>query len=207
MTSLVAAKVDSIFIFIIGISFLLLLGITIAMVWFIIRYRRDKHPTPVHVEEKAWLEISWTVLPTLLVLAMFWFGYDGFKLMRTVPLGAMPVTVHARMWDWSFEYENGVTTSKLFVPVGKPVKLLLRSKDMIHGFYLPAFRVKEDVVPGKENYTWFEPLIEGEFDVFCSVYCGERHSFMMTKAVVVDEGLFRSWYDSNGALPLPGAGQ
>ena len=198
MNSLVAGQVDNAFVMIIAISVILLAAITAAMIYFIIKYHWRKHPTAEHVEEKPWLEITWTTIPTILVLGMFWFGYDGFRMMRTVPDGAMTVKVTARMWSWSFEYANGITSDKLYVPIKKPVKLLLTSLDVIHGFYLPAFRIKEDVVPGKENYLWFEPLIKGEFDIFCSQYCGQRHSYMLTKAVVIEEADFKKWYDNGG---------
>ena len=107
---------------------------------------------PADIEGSTWLEVTWTVIPTLLVLTMFYYGLTGFNFLKKVPEGAMVVKVIARQWSWLFQYENGAKDSELRVPVGKPVKLILTSQDVIHGFYMPAFRIKQDVVPGMTNY-------------------------------------------------------
>jgi cytochrome c oxidase subunit II len=188
------ATVDPIFMFLFAACLVLLLGITVAMVWFVIRYRRSRHPEPTsQVHGSVLLEITWTLLPALLVLAMFYYGWSGYLSLRHVPPGALPVQATARMWSWSFSYPNGRTSSKLYVPVGKPVVVTLVSKDVLHGFYLPAFRVKRDVVPGMKNNVWFMADKPGSYDLFCSQYCGTGHSSMITTVEAVAPAEFEEW--------------
>ena len=202
--SSIAATVDNIFFFIVGISVVLLVAITFLMVYFIIKYRRSKNIPPANIEGHTLLEVTWTVVPTILVMAMFYYGWVGFKEMRTVPKGAAVVKVTGRMWSWSFEYENGRQTKVLKLPVGKPVKLELKSLDVIHAFYVAAFRVKEDVVPGLNNYISFTPTIVGTYDAQCAEYCGLRHSYMMAKVEVMPEKDFQEWYSANGKVAKAG---
>lgn len=196
----IVQSVDNTFLMIVSISVVLLLGITAAMIFFVVRYRRSKHPEPALIDGNVWLEVTWTLIPLALVLAMFYYGYEGFALMRNVPEGAFEVKVTARMWDWSFEYPNGVKTEKLYVPVDRPIKLLLHSLDVIHSFYMPAFRVKEDVVPGKESYLWFKPQTLGPAEIFCAEYCGQRHSYMMSEVIVMEQEKFDAWYQGQAEL-------
>lgn len=189
-----SASVDSIFLFIMGISLVLLIGVTGTMVYFAVKYRRSKHPRAENIEGNLVLEIVWTVIPTLLVLATFWVGWKGFVYMRTVPADAMLVKVAGSMWKWHFTYENGAAGGILNVPVNKPVKLVITSTDVLHSLSIPAFRVKEDAVPGRENYLWFRPDVTGSYDLFCTEYCGMGHSAMITKVEVMPEEDFQKWY-------------
>ena len=121
----------------------------------------------------------------------------------------MVVKVIARQWSWLFQYENGAQDTELRVPIGKPVKLLLTSQDVIHGFYAPAFRIKQDAVPGMTNYLWFQATQTGTYDVMCSQYCGLEHSHMLTKIVVLPEEEFTKWYQSQKekvAVKVPSLG-
>ena len=188
--------IDPVFMFLFGACLVLLLGITAAMAIFVFRYHRSRAPQPTsQVESSLWLEIVWTLLPTLLVLAMFWYGWKEYLVLRTVPKGAMEVTATARMWSWSFAYPNGTTSPKLYVPVGMPVRVNLVSKDVIHGFFLPAFRVKRDVVPGMTNYAWFVADKPGSYDLFCSQYCGTGHSAMITTVEALPVKEFEEWLE------------
>ena len=193
-TGISGRVVDNVFLYILVICVFLLALITFLMVYFVIRYRREKHPQPADIEGSTWLEVTWTVIPTLIVLTMFYYGLTGFQFLKKVPEGAMVVKVIARQWSWLFQYENGIEDPELRVPVGKPVKLLLTSQDVIHGFYAPAFRIKQDAVPGMTNYLWFQPTETGTFDVMCSQYCGLEHSHMLTKIIVLPEKEFTTWY-------------
>lgn len=200
-----SSSVDGVFLFIVGISLVLLVGVTGTMVWFAIRYRRSKHPRAENIEGNLALEIVWTVLPTLLVLAIFWVGWKGFVFMRTVPDDAMLVKVTARMWSWHFTYENGAASEILKLPVNRPVKLSITSADVLHSLSIPAFRVKEDAVPGRETYLWFQPDVTGAYDLFCTEYCGTGHSAMITKVEVMPEQDFAAWYRTAQEQAVAGA--
>jgi len=186
--------VDPVFIFIFGACLVLLLGITATMLVFVFRYHRSRAPEPTSQSSgNIWLEITWIVLPSILVLAMFYYGWAGYLSLRNVPKNALPVTATARMWSWSFTYANGKTSSKLYVPVGKPILVNLVSMDVLHGFYLPAFRVKRDVVPGMKNHAWFVATKAGSYDLFCSQYCGLGHSAMISSVEALPEPQFAAW--------------
>jgi len=182
--------------FIFGACLVMLVGITVAMLFFVVRYHRSRAPEPTSQREGSlWLEAVWTVLPTLLVLAMFYYGWSGYLTLRQVPKGALQATAVARMWAWSFKYENGRTSDKLYVPVGRPVQVNLESRDVLHGFYLPAFRIKRDAVPGMKNHVWFVATKPGSYDIFCSQYCGTGHSAMISTVEAVPEAQFKSWLE------------
>ena len=186
--------VDPVFKFIFGACLLLLGGITATMIWFVVRYRRSRAPQPTsQAAGNIWLETVWIVLPSILVMAMFYYGWAGYLALRTVPKDALPVTATARMWSWSFSYANGRTSSKLYVPVGKPVVVDLVSGDILHGFFIPAFRVKRDVVPGMKNHAWFVAEKAGSYDLFCSQYCGKDHSAMITTVEALSAEEFTEW--------------
>jgi cytochrome c oxidase subunit 2 len=183
-----------VFFFIVGIAVTFLFLNTAVMIYFVIRYSRKRNPNPEDVKENLSIEVLWTVIPTILVLAIFFVGWKGFQYMRTVPPDAMPVKVTARQWSWLFEYENGKQESVLRVPVRKPVKLLITSADVLHSLYIPAYRIKEDCVPGRQTYLWFLPDELGSYDLFCTEYCGVGHSAMITKVEVLTEEDFDVWY-------------
>jgi cytochrome c oxidase subunit 2 len=185
--------VDLAFKIIFGISLFFLVGITTVMLYFVIRYNRKRHPHALQIKDNIILEITWITIPLILVLLMFYYGYVAFSPMRNVPKDAIPITVIGKMWVWTFEYEGGKQSPVLVVPINKAVKLNLHSEDVIHSLYIPAFRIKEDVVPGKKNYMWFIAQQPGEYDVLCTVYCGLRHSYMETKTKVVSEAEYAAW--------------
>lgn len=185
--------VDFAFLFILAISFLFLIGLTATVIIFIVKYNRTKHPEAVQMNDNFTLEIVWTVIPLVLVLFMFYYGYIGYMPMRNAPAESFLVKAEGRMWDFEFTYPNGKKSKDLFIPVNKPVKVLLYSKDVIHGFYIPAFRVKEDMVPGKENFVWFVANQVGAYEILCTVYCGLRHSMMESKTNVMEDADFEKW--------------
>jgi cytochrome c oxidase subunit 2 len=187
--------VDDSFIFIIIISVFLLIGITAAMIYFVFRYSEKNNPNPDQtLTGNTTLEVLWTIIPLLLVLAMFFYGWIGFKDMRNIPPDAMVVKVTGKMWLWSFEYDNKKTSDTiLYLPVGKNVKFDLHSADVVHSFYVPAFRVKEDCVPNRVNYMWFNATQIGTYDILCAEYCGMNHSYMLGKVIIVPENEFKEW--------------
>jgi cytochrome c oxidase subunit 2 len=189
-----ADKVDAAFSYLLWIEVALLVLVTSAMVLFIIRYNRKKRKESENIEGSLLLEIIWTVVPVLIVLVMFYIGWKSFISIRKVPKEVMTINVTAQQWYWHFSYENGKQSGILRVPVGKPIKMLLTSMDVIHSFYIPAFRIKEDCVPKMQTYLWFTPTEVGSYDIFCTEYCGLGHSGMITKAVVMPEKEFYEWY-------------
>jgi cytochrome c oxidase subunit 2 len=191
--------VDYAFLFIGGFAVFFLLSFTGIMIYFIIKYNRNRNPKATQIKDNVLLEITWTTLPVLLVLFMFYIGWQGFLPMRQDPKNAMHVTAVARMWKWSFEYPGNKVSDTLVLPINKAVRVNLFSKDVIHGFFVPAFRIKEDVVPGKKNYCWFIPGELGDFDLLCSAYCGVDHSYMSAIIRIVPDIQFEKWMT---ALPV-----
>jgi cytochrome c oxidase subunit II len=202
--STAADRVDTVFLAITAVCVVFLVLITSLMVYFVIKYNRKRHPKGEDIEGNTLLEIVWTATPTVLFLFMFYFGWTNFDYDRSVPRDAMVVNVTARQWAYSFTYPNGKQTTQLFLALNKPAKMNLHSLDVIHGFYIPAFRIKEDVVPGRDNYTWFTPTKLGSFDIMCTVICGVDHANMLSKAVVVPVPDFERWYFGGEDAPLPG---
>jgi len=189
-----AQAVDNVLIYIFGFSLLLLLGITVVTIYFVIKYRRSKYPEPTSQVEGSWLlEITWTVLPTIIVMTMFWYGWTNYVGLRAVPEGALQVNATARMWSWQFEYPNGRKERKLYVPVNTPIKVQLHSVDVIHSFFLPAFRIKRDIVPKIDSYVWFQAPETGSFDIFCAEYCGVGHADMITSVEVLSKEEYAQW--------------
>ncbi|WP_282037295.1 cytochrome c oxidase subunit II [Saccharicrinis aurantiacus] len=188
------SEVDSAFVFIFGISLFFLFAITIVMVYYVFRYRKSKNPKATHIEGNHKLEIIWTVIPTILVVIMFYYGWAGWKSQREVPEDAMTIKSIARMWSFGFEYENGVTTDTLYVPIHQPINLDLVAVDVLHSIYIPAFRIKQDMVPGKPDFIWFESGKIGEYEIFCAEYCGLRHSLMKTAVKVLSQEDYDAWY-------------
>ena len=179
---------------ILGISVFFLVGITATMIYFVIRYNKKRNPKASNIKGNHMLEIIWTVIPTILVLVMFYYGWAGFKPMRKAPADAMVITAHGQMWSWSFEYDDGRRSENLVIPVNQPIKLEMISHDVIHSLYIPAYRIKEDVVPGQDSWMWFKGLETGTFDIFCAEYCGQRHSYMLSKLEVLTREEYDKWY-------------
>lgn len=200
------AGTDTAFVVVIGISMIFLIGITATMIWFIYRYNKKRNPVATQIHGSTTLEIVWTVIPTILVMFMFYYGWAGYAPMRYAPDDAMKVRATARMWSWTFEYENGIKTDTLYVPLDKAVALDLISLDVIHSLYIPAFRVKEDMVPGKTNKMWFIGQNVGNYELFCAEYCGLSHSYMFTEVSVMPQKDFDDWYakmaDTTGQAAL-----
>jgi cytochrome c oxidase subunit 2 len=193
----------TLFIFLVALFFLV--GITATMLYFVFRYNKKRHPKSEHIEGNLSLEIIWTVIPLILVLIMFFYGWTNWKMMKSPPKNAFTITSTARMWSWSFKYPNGTVTDTLFVPTNKAVIVNVISDDVIHSLYIPAFRVKQDVVPGNKNFLWFIAQKEGSYDLFCAEYCGLRHAYMTTAVVAMPDQTFDKWYkESANPAAIPG---
>lgn len=195
--------VDNAFIFILGISFFFLIGITLTMIIFIYRYNQKKNPKATPVKDSIALELTWTIIPIILVLGMFYYGYVGWIPMKRPPEEGIKVTANARMWNFNFRYENGRVSDKLYVPIDTAILVRLNALDVLHSFYIPAFRIKEDMVPGlKGNRTWFEATKIGTYTIFCSEYCGLQHSYMLSEVVVMEKDEYWEWYNDTTAVAM-----
>jgi len=187
-------KVDSAFFFIVAAAAILLVLVMIVMIAFLIKYRRERHPEPEAVKESVLLEVVWTVIPLGLVMVMFYFGWVDFEYIRNPPPDAMEVDVTARQWSWLFHYANGSEDDVLRVPANQPVKLIMTSVDVLHCLFIPAFRIKEDCVPGLKTHLWFNANEPGTYEIFCSEYCGVGHSHMRSSVIVLSQNDFDTWY-------------
>ena len=194
--STIAPGVDAVYYGVYWTCVVLFAGIAVATAYFVIKYR---HRESVHHESAAGhstaLELTWTIIPTLIVLMMFYFGFRGYMNMAVEPPNPYEVIVTARTWNWGFSYPNGVASDdgKLHIPVNTPIRFVLSSADVIHSMFVPAFRIKRDAVPGRFNRFWVEATKTGEFDLYCTEYCGKNHSTMLTKVVVHTPDDFQRW--------------
>ncbi len=175
---------------------------------FLFRFRRStpKIPLTPKVSAPRWLELL--VIGGLLSLFGLWWviGFAQYRTMQDPPADAIPIYVTAKQWMWKFAYPSGPTaTDELVVPVGQPVKLIMTSRDVIHSFFVPAFRVKQDVIPGRAVTTWFEATEPGNYDILCTQYCGTRHSFMRAQVIALAAEDYARWLDAARA-PLVQAG-
>lgn len=191
-------QVDQAFYVILGISVVLLFAITAVMIYFVIKYRRSKNPEPADIREHLGLEIIWTVIPTLIVIGMFIFGWSSYTGLRDVPDGAIEIDVEGQMFSWLFIYPDDVESEdELVVPLGKPIKLNITSLDVLHSFYIPAFRAKVDAVKGMNTYVWFYADKIGIYDILCTEYCGLEHAEMLATLRIVSQEDYLEWLEEN----------
>jgi cytochrome c oxidase subunit II len=189
-----AHHVDAVYAFLLWSSLfsgIIMLG---GMAYFLLKYRRktDKDKTP-YITHNHTLEFLWSFLPLVLFMVMFAWGAVVYYWQRKMPEGALEVLVTARQWSWEFEYRNGKQDAELFVPANTPVKLIMMSQDVIHSLYVPSFRMKQDVVPGMYTAVWFQATEKGEFQIFCTEFCGTNHSKMLSKVHVMEPSEFDAW--------------
>lgn len=192
-----AGEVDAVFLFIVVIGLFFFLFTQGFLISFAVKYRKKRgaeEATP-YITENRFLEFVWIVVPSLLILAIFLVGYLVFADIRRPLPGAMEIQVTAKQWLWEFRYGNGrQAINELRVPLGRPVKLVMTSADVIHSLYIPDFRVKEDVLPGRYTFLWLEPRKAGRYDIFCAEYCGTGHSTMNAALIVLPREEFDRWY-------------
>jgi cytochrome c oxidase subunit II len=195
--STIAAEVDWLFYAITALSIFCFVGITIAVVWFTIRYRaRDGRRAERSASHNDAMEITWTVIPSIIVVIVFVLGWQGYMKMAAVPQQAEEIRVTASTWNWEFNYpEVGYTDSRLHVPVNRPVRLIMRSEDVLHSLFVPAFRVKMDVLPHRYTRMWFEATEPGNYRLYCTEYCGDQHSHMVAEVVVHPPGGYERYLE------------
>lgn len=203
--STIAPKVDLLYFFLVAVSAFFTLLIALLVVAFAIRYRRrsaDEVPKPIHGNNA--LEITWTVIPLALVLVMFFWGAKLFFEMNHMPRDAMEILVTGKQWMWKLQHPNGKREiNNLHVPVNQPVKITMTSEDVIHSFYVPAFRIKQDAVPGKYTQTWFEATKVGKYHLFCAEYCGTEHARMGGWVYVMPQADYQAWVGADATAESP----
>jgi cytochrome c oxidase subunit 2 len=197
--SVTVRSVDWIYYFLYWMSIISTVIIVAAMVYFVIKYKaksraanEQPQPSPDH---STVLEVTWSILPLFVLVALFVWGFKGFVDLRTPPKGAMEIRVTGQKWKWVFSYPGGMVDDTLHVPVDRPVRLVISSMDVLHSFFIPNFRVKMDAVPGRYTDLWFQATKTGEFPVFCTEYCGTSHSDMLARVVVHPPGGYEKWME------------
>jgi cytochrome c oxidase subunit 2 len=193
--SSLAGRVDALYFYLIAVSVLFTLIIAFSILYFAIKYRRRSEAELPHgVEGSLKLEIAWSVIPLLIALSFFFWGASVFFAINRPPNDAIEVSVVGKQWMWKFQHSDGQREiNELHVPIGRPVRLTMASEDTIHSLYVPAFRVKRDVVPGRVATMWFEATRKGRYHLFCAEYCGTKHSGMIGWLEVMDPVDFQNW--------------
>jgi len=200
--STLAGETDALFHFINVTSLILLAGITFTIIYFSWKYRRrsEDDVTPV-ITHNSKLEIAWSVIPLILVMIVFGWGFSGYMNLATAPDDAYEIRAVAKSWLWEFHYQNGnVSVNELHVPVDRPVKIVMSSDDVLHSFYIPDYRVKRDVLPNRYTSVWFEAIETGESIIYCAEYCGRAHSDMLATVHVHTQEDFNTWLEAGDAV-------
>jgi len=203
-----AMRVDALFMFLMAVSIFFAALIFFLVLYFAIKYRRRseaEQPRPIRSDLR--LEVLWTLIPLGLTMIMFVWGANLYFTMATPPADALEISVVGKQWMWKFQHPEGQREiDELHVPVGRPVKLTMASEDVIHSFFVPAFRVKMDVVPGRYTATWFEATKPGTFHLFCAQYCGTVHAGMGGRVIVMTPTAYEAWLSGGATGESPVAG-
>lgn len=203
-----AGNVDALFIFLLIVSGMMTLLIFTAVVYFAARYRHRKGVPAEQVEGSTPLEITWSIIPLGVFMVIFAWGAVVYFKSRTPPRDATEVYVVAKQWMWKLEHAEGQREiNELHVPVGRDVKLIMTSQDVIHSFFVPAFRVKQDVLPGRYTVLWFRATKPGTYHLFCAEYCGTQHSGMIGDIVVQEPAQYEAWMSGGSSGPLSASGE
>lgn len=200
-----AWQVDALFLYLVAVGTFFTIAIVAVLFYFVVRYReREKYATPQDIVGGLGLEITWTVIPFLIVMSMFVFGTMVFFNQYRIPRDAMEVFVVGKQWMWKFQHASGQREiNELHVPVGRKVKLTMTTEDVIHDLYIPDFRTKADTVPGRYSNIWFEATKPGRYRLFCAEYCGLNHSGMGGWVTVMEQRDFDNWLNGNTVTQTP----
>ena len=205
--STVSGDVDALYFYISGVTVFFTLLISAVVIFFVIRYRRrNEFEIPRPIEGSTKLETLWSVIPLLIALSIFAWSAKVYFAQYRPPRNAMEIYVVGKQWMWKFQHTTGQREiNELHVPVGQKVKLIMASEDVIHDVFVPAFRIKADVVPGKYTTEWFEATKPGRYHFFCAEYCGMNHSGMGGWVVVMEPTEFDNWLSGNANQMSPAA--
>ena len=201
----IAPKVDQLYYFLTAVSVFFTVLIAIAILVFAVKYRRrSDDETPEEIHGNNTLEVIWTVIPLGIAMVMFYWGAKVYIEMRIPPTDAMEFLVTGKQWMWKIQHPTGQREiNSLHIPLGQPVKLTMTSEDVIHSFFVPAFRTKQDVVPGKYTQTWFTATKLGKYHLFCAEYCGTEHSRMVGSVFVVSPAEYEKWLSGGVGAESP----
>ena len=204
-----ARDVDALYIFLLALSAFMCVAIFTMILVFAARYRRRPGMKAQPIEGSNALELTWSLVPLAIFMVIFVWGAVIYFQERTPPRGATEVYVVAKQWMWKLQHEEGQREiNELHVPVGRDVKMIMTSQDVIHSFYVPAFRIKQDVLPGRYTSFWFHATKSGTYHLFCAEYCGTQHSGMIGQVVVMEPAQYQAWLGGGGAAgSLPSTGQ
>ena len=205
-----AGQVDAIYFFMLAVTAFFSILIAGLVVFFAIKYRRrHRDEVGVAIHGSLALELLWTIIPFFIVMVMFAWGAKVFYDMYRPPAGAMEIYVVGKQWMWKAQHMDGQREiNELHVPVGRPVKLIMGSEDVLHSYFIPQFRVKADVIPGRYNVLWFTATKAGTYDLYCAEYCGTKHSGMIGKVIAMEPADFQAWLSGGRAEDSPvAAGQ
>jgi cytochrome c oxidase subunit 2 len=208
--SVQAGQVDAVYFFMVAVSGFFSVLIAALVVIFAVKYRR-RHDNQIgkQIHGGLALELLWMIIPFGITMVMFSWGAKVFFDLYRPPVGAMEIFVVGKQWMWKVQHMDGQREiNELHVPVGRTVKLIMGSEDVIHSFYIPAFRVKADVIPGRSNALWFEATKPGTYHLFCAEYCGTKHSGMIGSVTAMEPADFQAWLSAGRAEDSPvAAGQ
>jgi len=203
-----AAHVDALYIFLLLVTGAMALLVFTLVIFFAARYRHRPGVRAEQIEGSNALEITWSAIPFLVFMVIFGWGAYVFFQERTPPADAAEVYVVAKQWMWKVEHAEGQREiNELHVPVGRDVKLIMTSQDVIHSFYIPAFRIKQDVLPGRYTVEWFRATKPGVYHLFCAEYCGTQHSGMVGSIVVQQPADYEAWMNGSSSGPLSASGE
>jgi cytochrome c oxidase subunit 2 len=198
--STAAAATDHLYFALIGLSILVLGLVFVPQLYFLFKYRRGKRAdrSSLNLSTNK-IEVTWTIIPTLITLVFFAWGAQAYFNEEVPPARAMEINVVGKQWMWKIQHQEGNREiNELHVPVNYPIKLTLASEDVIHSFYVPAFRIKQDVVPGRFTTEWFQPTRVGAYRFYCSEYCGLDHSKMAGTVYVLTPAAYQAWLARGG---------
>ncbi len=203
--STMAAKVDALYFFALAISSFFSLLIAVVIFFFFVKYRRrEAGEVGTRSRGGLLLEVVWSVIPLVICMVLFVWGAVVFIEMRTMPTDATEYFATAKQWMWKFQHPEGQREiNELHIPVGEKIQLTMTSEDVIHSFFVPAFRVKQDVVPGRYTKVWFEADKAGRYHLFCTEYCGSHHSQMIGWVTVMEPDDYQAWLSGAGPVTAP----
>ena len=206
--STVAGNVDALFIFLLIVSGLMSLLIFACILYFAARYRYRPNVPAEQIEGSVPLELTWSVIPFCIFMVIFLWGAVVYFRERTPPRDTAEIYTVAKQWMWKFEHTEGQREiNELHVPVGRDVKMIMTSQDVIHSFFVPAFRIKQDVLPGRYTVAWFRATKPGTYHLFCAEYCGSQHSGMIGSVVVMEPAQYEAWMSGTSTGPLSATGE